>query len=180
VYTCMHWVGTIVVAVIAALRHATPPTASPRLACRSPSILNPQSHEQVVLSIRFVASFHPPFTRFGQILTFPAYTTTPSPSQYPLVTQHIDLFRTHHPIPSRSTRQSTMPRWIPISLSIFPTSSTPSAQSSRADSSLTSPPDPTDTLSASDQTLENQNDEELNSLHGKIKSLRSVSRGAVS
>ncbi|GFZ47656.1 hypothetical protein JCM24511_05402 [Saitozyma sp. JCM 24511] len=28
--------------------------------------------------------------------------------------------------------------------------------------------------SASDQTLENQNDEELNSLHGKIKSLRSV------
>jgi hypothetical protein len=123
VYTCMHWVGTIVVAVIAALRHATPPTASPRLACRSPSILNPQSHEQVVLSIRFVVSFHPPFTRFGQILTFPAYTTTPSPSQYPLVTQHIDLFRTHHPIPSRSTRQSTMPRWIPISLSIFPTSS---------------------------------------------------------
>ncbi|RSH92117.1 Signal peptidase complex catalytic subunit [Saitozyma podzolica] len=29
-------------------------------------------------------------------------------------------------------------------------------------------------LNASDQTLENQNDEELNSLHGKIKSLRSV------
>ncbi|KAK8847373.1 hypothetical protein IAR55_005231 [Kwoniella newhampshirensis] len=28
--------------------------------------------------------------------------------------------------------------------------------------------------SASDQTLENQNDEELNSLHSKIKSLRSV------
>ncbi|ORX38847.1 hypothetical protein BD324DRAFT_617538 [Kockovaella imperatae] len=28
--------------------------------------------------------------------------------------------------------------------------------------------------STSDQTLENQNDEELNSLHGKIKALRSV------
>lgn len=28
--------------------------------------------------------------------------------------------------------------------------------------------------SASDQTLENQNDEELNSLHGKIRQLRSV------
>jgi len=31
--------------------------------------------------------------------------------------------------------------------------------------------------STSDQTLERQNDEELNSLHGKIKALRSVRGG---
>lgn len=30
--------------------------------------------------------------------------------------------------------------------------------------------------STTDQTLENQNEDELNSLHGKIKALRSVSR----